>query len=259
MTINATPFAAEAPPRVLIELTTGSAATFTSIKLYRDSVLVRTQPSVGSATASATDYFAPFGKTVTYRAVTNVGTFTAQVVLNVDRAWLIHASQQSFSLPLGKGGAPVASIKAIGDVSTPSSATRHQVLGSSLPVTKRTGARAAGTRTITLQSFTDVEASNISQLLNDDSPILIRLPASWPVRFTEGWYAVGDFSELLPFDHPGYYYREWELPVQQVVEPKLIVRQLWSWATLAASDLTWDSLPDSFDSWYDLTVNNRGF
>lgn len=257
MSITATPFPAEAPPRVLIELATGSTAVFSSIALYRDSVLLRTQPLVGGTTAVASDYFCPFQRTVTYTAVTNVGTFTETVFLDVDRAWFIHASQPTFSVPLGKGDSAVASIRAIGDVSTPSSAAVHVVMGSSLVVTKRTGARITGTRSIRLQSFTSIEAANIAQLLNDDSPILIRLPASWGVRFTEGWYSIGTFDEQLPFDQPKMFYREWVLPAQQAVEPKLIVSEVWSWDALAASNLTWDTLPDAYLTWYDLTVNNR--
>ena len=256
MSIIATPFPNAEPPRVLIELASGSASVFTSIQLFRDSVPVRTQPTVGATTAVATDYFAGYQRTVTYRAVTNLGTYTTTVVLDVDRAWFIHASQPTFSVPLRKDGA-AASIRAIGDIANPTGASVHTVIGSPLPVTKRTGARVAGSRTIRLQSFTGTEAAAIAQLLSDDSPVLIRLPESWQVRFTEGWYSIGAYGEDLPFDLPAEFYREWTLPAQQVVEPKLIVNQLWSWDALADSGLTWDSLPETFPSWYDLTVNNR--
>jgi len=255
--ITATPFPMETPPRVLIELESDTGEVFESIRLYRDNQLVRTQPSTGGLTASAVDYFMAVQKETVYRAVTDQGVFTTTVLMASPNALLIHASQPTFTVEVGKDRTSTTTFLAIGDVTSSSAATLHRPIGSAVSIAKRSGPRPLGSRAVLLQTFTADQAIALDRILADDTPILFRMPGSWQVRFTDGWYQVTGYNEALPFDMPAEYYREWSLTLEPVAEPKLIVNEIWSWEALRDSGETWESLPLVWDTWVDLRINNR--
>lgn len=216
------------PPRVKIEISTGSAATITALDLRRDGEPVRSLPSLGLSTVVIYDYEASYGVPVTYTAevTKSVGSdsLSGSVTLSSDLLWLVHPRQPSLSFPVSNTG-EVAFLTAIGSASSATQAARHRVIGASRDVIMSYGKRSDSSySSFEIMATTESESRALASLLQDETPILVRFPASWDADFVEGFYAVETWSSSPVVDRSGNWYTRWALPLAPAVAPKVIVQ-----------------------------------
>lgn len=244
MTLAAEP--TNVPPRVKVVISTGTAATVTALDLRRDGQSVRTLPDLGLASVVVYDYEASFGVPVTYTAqvTTSAGieSLSGSVTLMVDTAWLIHPRQPSLSVPVGSDDSGTF-LAAIGEASADSQAARHRVIGSARDVVMSFGRRSDPSYSgFEIVTTTEGEAEAVADLLRDETPILVRMPAVWDANFVEDFYAVQNWSALPVADRNGQWLTRWSLPLSPAVAPKVIVQPENSYA----AGLLFDSYGESF-------------
>lgn len=244
MTLTAEP--ANLPPRVKIVVATGTAATITGLVLRRDGQSVRQLPDLGFTSVVVYDYEASYGVPVTYTAqvTTTVGveSLSASVTMTVDSAWLIHPRQPTISVPVGSGS-DGAFLVSVGEATSESQAARHRVIGAGRDVVMSYGRRTdTAYPEFSIMTTTDGEAAAVADLLRDETPILVRIPASWDANFIDGFYAVENWAAAPVVDRSGNWLVRWSLPLSPAVAPKVIVQPENNYA----AGLLFDSYIDSF-------------
>ena len=216
------------PPRVQVTIATGTAATITALDLRRDGVAVRTLPALGLSSLVLFDYEAAYGVPVTYVAVitTTAGseTLSATVTLSPSQMWLIHPRTPSLSVAFD-GGSGTQFILDVGDSTASAQASRHRVLGASRDVVMSFGVRSAPTYgNFAVATTTEAEGLALISLLSDETPLLVRFPASWDANFIEGFYAVQNWNSSPMVDVRGQWLTRWSIPLVPAVAPKVIVQ-----------------------------------
>lgn len=247
MTLTAEP--GNLPPLVNIVVATGTAATITALDLRRDGVAVRQVPDLGLTSVVIYDYEPSYGVPVTYTAqvTTTVGveSLSASVTVNVDSAWLVHPRQPTLSVPVGSDGGSTFLVT-VGEATSDSQAARHRVIGAGRDVVMSYGRRSdVSYPEFSLMTTTEGEASAVAELLRDETPILVRMPASWDANFVEGFYAVEGWAALPVVDRAGNWWVQWSLPLTPAVAPRVIAQTENSYA---AGLLLFDSYGESLAS-----------
>lgn len=234
------------PPRVKVVVSTGSSATIGALDLRRDGEPVRQLPDLGLSSVVVYDYEAKYGVSVTYSAqvTTTVGaeSLFASTTLNVDSMWLIHPRQPSLSVRFGGDGVS-AFLTAVGAAGGSTQAARHRVIGAGRDVVMSFGRRSdASYPGFEVMTTTKGEWLALADLLRDETPVLVRMPAGWDASFVEGFYAVENWSASPVVDRSGEWFSRWSLPLVPAVAPKVIVQADNSYA----AGLLFDSYADSF-------------
>lgn len=217
------------PPRVVITLSSGSAATFTDVDIRRDGEMLRAPSVLGMPSYVLNDYEAPYGIATSYTVTWLLsngtsGTISQSVTLSPTKAWMIHPRTPDLSFVL-TDGAEAAGIVQIGGGQSPSQASRHRVLGASRDVVMSFGARSAVSYpNFQVATTTEAEAIALEALLMDETPMLLRIPASWGVDFKQGFYAVGDWNAEPLLNQAGTWLKYWTLPLTPAIAPKVLVQ-----------------------------------
>lgn len=171
---------------------------------------------------------------------TGVGThFSASDTdtLNSPTAWLIHPSQPSLSKQIDQGPSFSDASPTYVDASTAgvrtsqAQSTVHRPVGRSRPVVITSGPRQADEWSLILGTPTSELRNGIRAIVDDQTPLLLRAPASFDWDLPDDWYSIGDVS-MNRSDSP--FVDELTtvtLPLTPVDEP--IVRQgaLWTYGT----------------------------
>ncbi|MFT8532186.1 hypothetical protein, partial [Bifidobacterium aquikefiri] len=230
------------PPYVEIVLTAVAGSVFTDITIVRvqDGVqtLIRNQPTTGTSTAIAYDYEMKYGVPVHYAITSSSKSISSgtpdadsqltseTVTVTPQYGWLVHPANPAKSMQLPRGR-----IIGFTDIGRAANATRHDVMGASLPVYTINGSRHGLEFTLELKTRSFDEEGMLWALLNDQIPILIdwldadaqRLNVApmfvqvgdvTQARFVQQVYA--DSDESYP-DH----WRTWQLPCVQVQSPAI--------------------------------------
>ncbi|MDM4761879.1 hypothetical protein QT381_02530 [Galbitalea sp. SE-J8] len=241
-----------------------SGNPFTTLRLYRDGVLVRRQPQSGQVAAVVDDYEFNREVPVTYRLEyayqTAPGTVLSEsltLTADIADAWIIHPRTPALSLALSNVDDSKSGLAKLGNSSRKSTRTLHQIIGQAKPVVTSTGRRLSTSRTIEVETVTMAHWQQLLALLDDDLPVLFLIPPSWRVLFESGWYSVGDIDEVIPVENPDYDYRSWSLPVDAAVEPITVVESLWSRQALMDAGYTRQQLAGVWASRLDLMQNRR--
>lgn len=245
-TITLTAEPSNLPPRVEIVIATGSAATITALDLRRDGVAVRTLPDLGLSTVVIYDYESSYGVPVTYTAevttTSGAESLSASVTVAVDKLWLIHPRQPTISVPVGLT-AGATFLTSIGLGTSTVQAARHRVIGAGRDVVMSYGRRNdTAYPEFSIMTTTEGEAAAVADLLRDETPILVRIPASWDANFIEGFYAVENWTSAPVVDRSGNWLVRWSLPLSPAVAPKVIVQPENNYA----AGLLFDSYIESF-------------
>jgi hypothetical protein len=183
---------------------------------------------------------------------------SSAATLNSVDAWLIHPANPALSFPLSGTDPWVAGIRDIGEVEQVSTSTKHEILGEAQPIISTTGPRLSDKTSLVLLLRTRAEEVAVRALVNDQTPLLIRMPEQWDIGWEDAFYSVGDVSFSRVVQGFGNPERFVTFPLQQVQSP--VVDQLdagWSWEALAAEFPTWEAVVAAFATWSDVAINNR--
>lgn len=248
------------PPAVLVTVT--ASAAITAIQLYRTAngatSLTRAQPGAGASTVSLGDFDLPWGAPVTYQAIYTAGgtqhTETASAItVPANGGWLIHPIFPTLSVPVTTGSCWVESVTA--DVRT-ANATSHQVIGSRFPVITTTGPRIASTLTLTLGANTAAVVAAVWNVVDDQTPLLIRFPDLPATGFDSGYYSVGDVTATR-VGAATEQYRSFALPLTRVAPVAVAPRIGWDYPTLTSTYADYQHLTAAFASYPALTANQH--
>lgn len=255
---------ATAVPGVGVTVTAG--ATITAIQLFRTASgvteLTRVQPRPGHSTVYVEDYELPWDVPVTYKAVyTASGSFTdtaTPVTVSSTSAWAIHpVFPSSLSVQLDRpGGTGETWVISIGTATRAANSSTHLVIGSAYPVVVTTGPRLAGTGTAVIGTASDAAEGALWALLDDQSPILLRVPDSFGANFANGFYSIGDVAaDRIGVASLGL--RQFTLPLTRVAAPAVTQQLAWDYPSLTAAFADYGALTAAFADYGSLTADRQ--
>ena len=202
----------------------------------------------------------PIGQitTSTYGGLADLTESSDPVTLSPADAWIVHPGRPGVSFPIGKDNPEsLAGFSTIGAVENPSNSTLHDVLGSDLPVVTTSGPRYSDRLPVSITTPTRETELALFETLKDQTPLLFRVPPSWGIDFTDGFYSVGDVQRER-FAQMPLTLRSFTLPLVAVDSPDVSVQNAgWSWAALAAEFATWSDVAGAFATWADVATNTR--
>lgn len=258
-----------AAPKIQVTIGSPDGTAISSITLYRvvgtTLTLTRVQPSSGASTAYIEDFEMPWDVPVAYRSVMtynagyhDVNTSLATTVVP-STAWAIHPLAPSLSFPLDAGSFAVAGVTEHGDTAWAATRTLHDVLDSPYPVPVRvgSGARKASATSLRVSTRTAAEAGALRAALNDQTPLLIRVPGSFQWDWEAGYYDVGDVTAGRVLQFGPLEDRVFTLPLQRVAEPVGTQQANWSYPQLTTDFADYPSLTAAFADYPSLQANNR--
>jgi len=257
LTLTPDPAPTAGPPSVLVEVASGGG-NLTSVIVRRDGQLLSQKPEPGSPSAAVRDYQTRYGNPVTYTVewVTSGAVQRESAVTVVDSvdAWLIQPRQPGFSFKLS-AGAVGAGLVTLGARTNETRSTLHQTIGNPLGIVVTIGDRGSDQREITVGTTSKEERDALDNCLRSETPLLIRIPASWDLDLTEAYYRVETVTKTPLVEIAGEWRSWWTLPIKQVRAPRVIVQVLWTEADLIASYETEQDLINAYDTEYDLIIN----
>jgi hypothetical protein len=235
--------------------------------------LIRKQPTVGTSDALAYDYEPRYEIPTVYRitgseknttngATVDVNILSSEITLTPDTGWLIHPGNPAKSMPL-----PLGRLTGLTGMGRSMNATRHDVLGATLPVYTINGPRFGLQFTLELRTRTLDEESMLWALLDDQIPILINWLDTDAQRLNMKpmYLQVGDvqeerFAQML---YPARYAntpaerRDWKLPCIQVQSPAISQQAVgWTYAALLGEQSTYLTAQSSYATYADLQAHN---
>lgn len=260
----AIPEPASEPPRVML---IANAADIATVVFTRDGELVLGDPVISDTIATLYDYAAPYGRPATYSVTgttTGGDTFSgsATATLEASRAWLVHP--QSLSLSLSIDGGPLARdrtsiwVDSASAESKTSGASRHlsRPVGRRRSVVVTHGPRAADEWTLVLTAPSIELKDRIRNLVDDQTPLLLRSPASFGWDLPDGWYSVGDV-EVRRLANPIVLERtRITLPLTPVDVPLVKVGSLRTWQTILDQYDTWGDVLADNASWFEVLMGD---
>lgn len=217
------------PPRVIVTVASGSAATFTAVDVRREGEMLRGTVPLGLNTYVVDDFEASYGVATSYTVTFTLSTGTSgsvseSVTLSPARAWLIHPRTPDLSVSF-TDGSDGAGIVQIGDTQSDSQASRHRVLSASRDVVMSFGTRSDPSySSFQVATTTAAESSALESLLKDETPVLLRIPASWGLDFKEGFYSVLNWTAAPLLNLAGTWLKRWTLPLAPANAPRVIVQ-----------------------------------
>lgn len=276
--ITVTSESSSQPPVNRLALHATSGCIFTSLTVTRiqdgSQTLIRRQPTLGTSDALSYDYEPRYGVASSYHvsgSEKNADTGTSSdvnmssnsVILTPGTGWLIHPGNPAKSMPL-----PLGRLTGLTGMGRGMNATRHDVLGATLPVYTITGPRFGLQFTLELRTRTLDEESMLWALLDDQIPVLInwldvdaqRLNMK-PMYLQIGDVGVERFAQMLYpkqiGNTPGDW-REWKLPCTQVQSPAISQQAVgWTYADLPAKQSTYLALQAAYATYADLQAHNK--
>jgi hypothetical protein len=253
-------------PEPGIDVTVTSTGTMTAVTLWRVvgtlQEKVRLQPIPGATSRTVTDFELPWGVPVSYKAtVTTSGGTTSssseQITIDSTIAWLIHPNLTSLSMPLDQQNASLMGVVSLGDATYGSTATVHQVIGANLPIVTWVGPRLAPVLTMTVATVDVDEENALRTVVNDQTPLLFRFPASWGLNWDDGYYHVGDVTVGRVIQYAGDPRRTFTLPLTRVAAPAGLQAPVWDYPSLAAAFPDYPSMAAAYADYPSLTANVR--
>lgn len=247
------------PPRFELTLATPDGSVMTKVNLKRNANGVksptRVQPNPGSAAQYVEDYEAPWETDVYYTASVTYGAgitetwYSSTRQLTPGQAWAIHPTVPALSVPIDSGTFDAAGVVSITNLGRASTAVEHPILGSSTPVVTTTGPRASQKGTLSIATVTDSEEDQLWALVEDQTPLLIRIPPSWGWNWVSGYYSIGDVAADRFAAYGPESRRVFTLPFTHVQSPAGSQTVERSWADVITAFPDWPTLLDSYADW----------
>lgn len=176
--------------------------------------------------------------------------------LDVDGAWLIHPVQPTLSMEV-EDSSHGNSAESIIHIDEPTRARRtasalrtlHWGVGRRRPVVVTNGPRAADEWDLVIHPQTFAATDDLRSLVDDQTPLLLRIPPAFGWHLPDDWYSVGDVTidrDDVPEVSESAVVT---LPLTPVDEP--IVRQgaVRTWGDLLMEASTWADVLTIYDSW----------
>lgn len=253
-------------PRFEITMTSSDGSTITAVTLTRTAAgmtdSTRVQPAPGPSPRTVADYEAPWGTPVVFTAtVTSTAgteTFTAAgSTLAVAVPWIIHPTTPALSRVLDAGAFASMGVMTIGAVTRAATTTGHEILGSKYRVMTKTGPRAASRTQLEVATVTADEHQALFALVDDQTPLLIRVPAGWAWDWEDGYYDVGEVTAARFFQYGPERRRVFTLPLERVEAPAGTQQSPRTWADLLAGFPTWSAVAGAYATWTDVLTDTR--
>jgi hypothetical protein len=253
-------------PRFALSISSPAGDAITAVTLTRTvagaTVPTRVQPSAGPSPRTVNDYEADWDVNVVYTATvttaSGTSTFTSSAaVLSPGAPWAIHPTAPALSMQLDQATPLAAGFRTIGNITRDATDSPHSVLGSPYRTYTKTGSRSAAVTSIEVRTVTPAEAQAVRALVNDLTPILIRVPAAWGWDWENGYYRVGalDEARVLQFGaEPG---RVFTLPLERVEEPAGTQQAERTWADVLNDFPSWAAARAAYGTWTDELTDTR--
>lgn len=265
---TAKPTASDIPPSVEIRLSLDDDQVISTVSLYRIlggvQTLVRRQPTAGSDGFVAHDYEAPYNTEVTYRAALTFGSDAVEMIsdpitVNADTGWLIHPANPAKSVILTRG-----MITGIEDMVRRSNAVRHDVLRSRYPIYTIPSSRQSREFSLKLRTKSWDQESMLSQLLDDQIPILFNPLPSYGLGLNPMFLQVMDMQEerYAQMSYTGRsgpaQWRNWTLPCVEVDSPAVAQQAVgWTYADLLDENQDYARILTDYATYADLQAHEK--
>lgn len=265
LTMTATPFSFDSPPRMQLDITSTTAAPngvdpfahFTVKRTDNDgrarNMIMAPDPQLTSGGWSGNDFHCPFNEAATYTVLSGTASGTsAEAVLTPPAPWIIHRSNPSLAVQID-------GIADIGDRSSPSTAAVHWPLQARFPVTKSQGVRRARSGQLVINCDSPANEGALLSLLADSGTVLLNLntqPSAW---WDESWAWIQplDVAQSNPAGWRDYDSRTISFPYQVVDTPAAAIIPTWTYEMLKAEFTSYAQLPQVFASYAELAANHR--
>ncbi|WP_213816221.1 hypothetical protein [Glaciihabitans sp. dw_435] len=193
-----------------------------------------------------------------YATIATLEEQSATVWLRPVDAWLIHPATPARSVRIASASTDYASLTDFDPIVNKATATRHDILGSSKPLTTIPGNRGSDEGVLKIRTYTRQAEVDVLELLRDQVPILVNIPADWMTYFKYAFYQIGDVAPRRLKPGVRYPHRDIDLPYVEVEAPVVdVANNGWSWAQLAADFPTWNQVKAAFATWNDMAINKR--
>lgn len=254
------------PPRYEITITTPAGQTMDAVVLQRYTdggyEQTRVQPLTGFSSRYIEDYEAPWEAGVTYVATVTYGATTVVytgplLTLSSQNAWAIHPTVPAQSVCIDTGASAAMGIVTIGDVSRPSTAVRHTIIGAKNPIVKKTGPRSSSQVPVTIAAVTSADEDALWALIDDQTPLLFRIPPAWGWNWEDGYYDIADASAGRFAQYGPEQRRTFTLQLTRVDSPEGSQQATWSYADILAQFPDYPTLTAAFADYPALLANHR--
>lgn len=266
MSITVTPQPDATPPTFLIEVATpaGEAITAMTVSCTANGSTepIRFQPGAGPSPRVSTHHEAPWNTPVIYSATVTYGSTTATYTsgptfLRPSFPWLIHPLAPALSRLLDTGDPSRMGVASIAAVTRAANTTRHAILGAKYPVVTKTGPRSGSQFQMQVTTTTSTEAADLWALLDDQTPLLIRVPTDWEWDWEDGYYDVGDVSADRLEQYGPTRLRTFTLALARVEAPAGDLLPQRTWDDLSADFATWGDLIPAYADWTSVLTDTR--
>jgi hypothetical protein len=194
-----------------------------------------------------------------YSTSTTLTETSDPVTLDVDDMWLIHPAVPGLSVSLAHDDVDMNNVQNIGDITLPSRATRHDILGQKNPISVSSSPRGSDNLVFQIAVEDSGQESALRGLFADQTPILFQVPPDWNLGFASDFYDVGDVTIGRQVQQYGEDSRVFSLPLVAVESPIVTITPdaVWTWADVFATYASWDVVKLAYNSWDALFADNR--
>lgn len=182
----------------------------------------------------------------------------ASVTLTITEAWLIHPGQPTLSVSIDAGTWRDTGLNVDPASSQQNNAeaaiTLHSPIGRTRTVAIAHGNRLEETWPLVLLSPTIADRDAVRAIIRDQTPLLLRSPASFGWDLTDGYYSV----QAVQFDRLTANlkdtYRRITLPLIPSDPPVVRIGDDRDWSDVVEENEDWASVVLKYDTWTDLVL-----
>lgn len=180
---------------------------------------------------------------------------SASTTLGVTETWLIHPSKPSLSVPIyshgGQNGVRWIEASSGESKSSQAVATVHRPVGRRRAVVITSGPRQADEWTLVVESETIAAKNSLRAIVDDQTPLLLRSPASVVLDLPDDWYSVGDVTTTRVEVPVITQVTTMVLPLTPVDEPVVRVGALWTYGSDLLANSTYAASRTVFPTYLD--------
>jgi hypothetical protein len=266
VSITVTPLPDAEPPQFRIEIATPAGQTITALTVYRTAEgrtdATRFQPGPGPSPRVVVDHEGGWDSGVVYSATVSYGSTTetytaAPASISPDCPWLLHPTVLSLSRRLDQGTFTRMGVVSLGAVSRAANTTRHSIIGARYPVVTKTGPRSGSQLQMQVATVTSDERAALWALLDDQTPLLIRVPDDWGWDWEDGYYDVADANAERFEQYGPTRQRTFTLALARVEAPAGDLQPTRTWADVKAEFATWADVAAAYRDWTSVLTDTR--
>jgi hypothetical protein len=139
-------------------------------------------------------------------------------------------------------------------VAARSAVTLHQPVGRTSTVAISHGNRLDEEWALVLLAPTIADRDDVRAITRDQTPLLLRSPASFGWDLTDGYYSIGDTASDRLTQNLTSPYRRITLPLTPSDPPVVRVGSARTWADVVTQNDTWGDVVLTYETWNDLLL-----